>query len=123
MTAVVAVHAPWRGMLTAFVTGSHAYGIPTRKSDVDVVVPAAAMLGIQIAGLLGVDVGSTYEDDAAQITYKKLNFIFVNKREWHAWWDATVELMRDKPVVRDYARKVVQAKLAFHCTCEHCEET
>ena len=99
----------------SFLTGSHAYGTPHDKSDVDVVVLLTneelcklALVADEVCG----DQTSASDDSAASLRFGRLNLIcVVDKDEYEAWRTATAELVERRPVTRDEAVKVIGAAL------------
>lgn len=101
------------GRQFAFITGSHAYGEPHDKSDVDVVIPATLWLCRELVDKLDLDEQADYQNDVQQLKVldDKLNLIFVDQREWHAWWEGTQLLIAEKPATRARACEVIQGLL------------
>lgn len=85
----------------AFLTGSYAYGTPTKDSDIDLVV------------LVDEDV-SCFLWDKSETSLKKLSFgklnliLTLDEDHFNGWKDATEQLIKEKPVTREHAIKVIQ---------------
>lgn len=85
----------------AFLTGSHAYGTPHAKSDIDLVVPVDLSTAKKLWDLL------TDEDaDYGYMTVYtgELNLILATSPDiYRVWKEGTAELIKRKPVTRDEA--------------------
>lgn len=86
---------------SAFLTGSQVYGVPTEKSDVDMVVLVSEKdRGILLANA---DPGTN------KIVYGKLNLIILSKdkaeevEQFHLWRKGTEDLIAKRPVTRQFA--------------------
>ena len=98
-----------------FLTGSHAYGTPHEKSDVDVVVLLTdedqcklAALADEVCG----DQSSADDDSACSMRFGRINLICVADRdEYEAWRTATEDLKSRSPVRRKEAVERIQAAL------------
>ena len=98
--------------LSAFLTGSRAYGTPTDKSDTDVVVlmdkqTAEAFLALADKQS---ETHTVYNDDCdTSLRFGKLNLIICYAYEvFEAWHRCTTELIKCRPVSRDEAKTVLQ---------------
>jgi predicted nucleotidyltransferase len=99
--------------VSAFLTGSHAYGTPTEASDVDLVVPCTPALAALLAKLLiGEGAPTDYGSGIRQFKVGKLNLILLSSLEFEAWRDATVRLVAMAPVSREEAVVMVKGELA-----------
>lgn len=101
----------------AIVTGSRAYGTPTEKSDIDLVVlvtPAEVSLLLAAAGQQP-DKGSGGRAVNASIRFGALNLLCVTDPvEYEMWCRGTRELKRAAPVSRTLAVKMFTL-LEKHC--------
>jgi hypothetical protein len=87
--------------MNAFLTGSHVYGIPTKESDIDLVV--------LVDETVGEFLWSKSQFDNS-VRFGKLNLVLVyDKKEFLAWKDATYKLEQEKPVTRQQAIKTIQS--------------
>lgn len=78
--------------MNAFLTGSHVYGKPTKKSDIDLVVRMDAKELLQLARAIGQDISEAehYGHGSVSLRFGKLNLIVcVNDTSWSAWDAAT----------------------------------
>ena len=91
----------------AFLTGSHAYGTPTEKSDIDLVVLASQETIAKLEELLGID--SDYGDGVGNLLIGKLNLILVGPELYEAWDKGTQLLIGQAPVTRKRAVEVLTA--------------
>lgn len=89
----------------AFLTGSHAYGVPHLDSDVDLVVYVDSSQLTKLAEALGVAVDDDNRDyPSLNIREGKLNLIVVSEsEEYDTWKDVTQDLIKKKPVLRETA--------------------
>lgn len=100
--------------MTAFLTGSRAYGTPRPDSDVDLCVllshddlEALALQAPQANG----EPASGDENDAS-LRFGRLNLIAMTDPDrFAAWKEATAELVARKPVTRDQAIKLIDEKV------------
>lgn len=102
--------------MNAFITGSHAYGIPDADSDLDLVILLSdddftLLCGFYVAkGGEGLDL-SYLSDDSCGISLRfgELNILCVNDaRDWETWRKGTHDLVAMKPVSRETAVEVFQ---------------
>lgn len=71
--------------MRAFITGSRAYGKPTKTSDIDLVVFTDVPTAVTLAKLAD---GSPKDDQP--IRYGRLNLVLVtDDKSWAAWFMAT----------------------------------
>jgi nucleotidyltransferase-like protein len=99
----------------AFITGSHAYGTPTEKSDIDLVVRVTKETRDRLIDLLAVELTSDneYGDGVLQIKTGKLNLIFaLTDAQFDAWKNSTQKLIMQAPVTREQAVTLIAAALA-----------
>lgn len=91
--------------MTAFVTGSRAYGTPRPDSDVDLVVPIDAAALRELLDVVNEDEvssGSGYH--GVSLRFGRLNLICVTgPRQLDAWSSGTKALKAKAPVARDEA--------------------
>ncbi len=89
----------------AFITGSQVYGIPTDKSDIDVVVKMSPEDMINLCSLAGKDDVLEYGDGQTSIRFGKLNLIicYDDGPRFNNWKKGTEELKQTKPNTRDHA--------------------
>lgn len=100
--------------MTAFLTGSRAYGTPRPDSDVDLCVllshdelEALALQAPQSNG----EPASGDENDAS-LRFGRLNIIaMTDPSRFEAWKEATAELVARKPVTRDEAIRLIDEKV------------
>jgi len=87
--------------LNSFLTGSHAYGTPNEKSDVDMVVLVTEKERNIL--LANTDTGGS------KIMFGKLNLIILSKdvpaevEQFLLWKKGTEDLIARRPVTRDFA--------------------
>lgn len=93
----------------AFLTGSHAYGTPTDKSDVDLVVCASQETIDRLMDLVGVP--SDYGTGSGTLRIEDLNLILVSPELYEAWRRGTELLVAQAPVTRERAVEVISAFL------------
>lgn len=104
--------------MTAFVTGSRAYGEAKKDSDIDLVTlvtPGDLEKLKKFYRDLGVPVvDNDYEQDTgAAFIFGKLNLLcFTRDIEFDAWDKATAELVKQKPVTRQQAVFCIKSHLA-----------
>lgn len=89
----------------AFITGSHAYGTPTKDSDIDLVVRMPTLVGWHLEHLISLDDGNQalppYPDKSLSLRFGKLNLICCFDDKTYAnWLEGTSELTLKKPVTR-----------------------
>lgn len=85
----------------AFLTGSHAYGTPHAKSDIDLVIPVGDDTAKQLNVLLDAD---DTEYGVMSIQSGRLNLILATSPDiYRVWKEGTAELIKRKPVTRDEA--------------------
>ena len=123
-------------MTRSFVTGSHKYGTPTAKSDIDLVVLVSPADLLKLQAMADKEPGLVHEhtkgglkeeqsDGGPQsdtLRFGKLNLIAVTwDKAFEAWEEGTNELfqrmVREGPIQRDDAIKLfksLRAKLADH---------
>lgn len=99
-----------------FLTGSHAYGTPNDKSDVDLAVYVPAADADKFRSLfpneLRISNEGSYPDGCAY-RFGSLNLlVFSSELHFNAWREATAELALRKPVTRSEAIKAIDEKLA-----------
>ena len=107
---------------TPFTTGSHAYGIPTEKSDFDIVMCCSLKERVSLykrfcfsrneRGI--VDDASASEDQClTSFSFYKdnINFIVVDEDNYDVWYEATQELIEMRPVTREQAVTLIKCKL------------
>lgn len=87
---------------TCFLTGSHVYGVPTIKSDIDL----AILVTDETFNFL-----YDHKEDGSSIRFGSLNLImFTEVSKFNKWKEVTKELEKQKPVTRDFAiSKFVEA--------------
>lgn len=86
--------------MTAFITGSHAYGIPTENSDIDL----AILVSDKDSEFLWQQFGS-----AGTLRAGKLNIVcFYNATNFERWREVTNQLKARAPVTRDDAVSAFQ---------------
>lgn len=103
----------------AFVTGSHAYGTPTKDSDVDVCILANCSARKFVSPLLAncdefedFDVNNYGLTRGVSVKIGKLNLlVFSGEVEFFAWRDATAVLKSMAPVTRETAIEVIDSFL------------
>ncbi len=89
-------------MENAFITGSHAHGFPSEKSDIDLVILVNDKASLKLW---------KERDDSPAVRYGKLNLIvFTSKFLFDAWKSVNDDLVRIGPVSRDEAVRAYQAK-------------
>lgn len=100
-----------------FLTGSHAYGTPNDKSDVDlaVFVPEPDFGTFQrlnyLAERRGKE-GGDYPEGTACFRFDRLNLlVFKDELQFDAWRVATAELIARKPVTRFDAAKHIDQRI------------
>lgn len=98
----------------AFITGSHAYGVPYHNSDVDLVILADQETVNVLYPIHRVDPNPMYEDSRC-LRFGKLNIIAVgDQAEYDLWKKCTDELIARKPVTKKEAIEHFQkAKKVF----------
>lgn len=95
-------------MINAFITGSFAYGSPTSKSDLDLVLLVDADDQVLLQR-------HSDEGEVGPVRYGRLNLIPVtNPKKFEAWRVGTEKLMAEatatgEPISRDYAVSVLTA--------------
>ncbi len=78
----------------AFITGSHAYGHPHEKSDVDLVVLMEADTADTLSALADSDDG--YDDVSCSLRFGKLNLLcFWDEHAYDAWLKVNKELVEE----------------------------
>lgn len=105
--------------MRSFVTGSHAYGLPTEKSDIDLVVWVSPVDLHRLQRMAdnkgegGITEGaSDGGPEADSLRFGKLNLIAVTwKKAFQAWLEGTEELMNrhiqeQRDIPRDEAIKL-----------------
>lgn len=106
----------------AILVGSHAYGKPRKKSDIDLVVLADQALLDELADLAETELQGDYlsPDPAEHAAFRfgRLNLILVsNPRLYQTWVQGTQQLKKKRPVSRERAvalfRRLRQAA-GFH---------
>ena len=91
-------------MFDAFITGSHAYGTPGPKSDIDLVLPLDPEV-IKVLRQLA-DTGSD-PPGSTSMRFGKVNLIVPDTAEsLKVWPQGTAELAARKPVTRSEAVSV-----------------
>ena len=86
----------------AFVTGSYAYGTPTDRSDLDVVV---LVEDDETSTLLQQHADTQKGSTPDSLVFGKMNLIIVGSRAWYdCWYDGTQALIARRPVTRDEAK-------------------
>lgn len=113
-------------MTKAFITGSHAYGTPHAKSDLDIVMLVDDDAGDALVKICDDVEMETYDEiEDACLRFGKLNLIMVTSQAiYDAWKTGTEQLITRKPVTRDEAVKVFTALRAaareteFHATVD-----
>lgn len=91
--------------MNSFITGSHAYGIPNEKSDIDLVVLAdeATFITMQQNCRSG-DLARKFDDGGWSFKFGTLNIIGVTSpEEFQKWRDGTDYLKTISPVSRQAA--------------------
>lgn len=100
--------------MNAFLTGSRAYGLPTDKSDIDLVAYVDQRTFDVLVDLLGdpnPNPQSGGNDVSASIRVGKLNLILhTSENAFNAWQEGTDELIARSPVTREEAVKVLKDK-------------
>jgi predicted nucleotidyltransferase len=96
--------------MTAFMTGSHVYGTPTEKSDIDLVVlmDPQELDRLRVMSDYGEDRDSyVMARDGASLRFGSLNLIVVTTQEqFDAWARARVECQTLEPCDRDTAKAI-----------------
>lgn len=105
----------------AFLTGSHAYGLPRADSDVDIVVLVDAEGLDVLRRASGRDPDKECESRGSahnavergdSLMFGKVNLICPpNRAQFDAWHTATVNLRVRRPVTRDEAIAEIEAQL------------
>lgn len=91
----------------AFITGSHAYGSPTKDSDVDVVLYCDKKTLTKLVELFG-DGPTNYKGTVKTIKSGKLNLMLChNISEFEGWEKGTEVLKCVAPVNKEKATKVL----------------
>ena len=80
-----------RAKVNAFITGSHAYGKPTSRSDVDLVVRVSEANAAKLRKLAGVKEGQP-------IMFGKLNLVVCTDDTDFAIWKLGTNILREKEV-------------------------
>jgi hypothetical protein len=102
--------------MNAFLTGSHVYGTPHEKSDIDLVVmmtPDQLRRFVELIqdGEGDGDIRYDGVEAGACVRFGKLNLIVVtSKFDYQAWQTGTGELALRKPVTRDEACATFKVK-------------
>lgn len=100
--------------MNAFLTGSRAYGWPTDKSDIDLVVLVDQRTFGILVDLLGdpdPHGKSGGNDVSASLRVGKLNLILhTSENAFDAWQEGTDELIARSPVTREEAVEVLKTK-------------
>ena len=92
--------------MQAFITGSQAYGIPHKNSDVDLVI----YCDIDTAEILMENKDASHSQDNPVVRYGNLNLIIcTNKAEYSAWLSGTLQLCNRRPS----ANSMIEAKKVF----------
>lgn len=92
--------------MKALLTGSHAYGEPNKKSDVDIVVLCNRETAILLNNLLRPDsyFHMSHPSVDNSIRQGKINLIIEHeKKAFDVWVDGIEQLKARKPVTRDEA--------------------
>ena len=92
----------------AFITGSHAYGEPTKKSDVDLVVFVSPETMVELRKLADRDLSQTEEDytklECHSVRFGKLNVLCcITEEAYRTWRRGTKRLKAQAPVSREFA--------------------
>lgn len=89
-----------------FLTGSQRYGIPTDKSDIDIVVEITEDLARLLFEFS--DKGKAISPNAIgwSLRFGKLNLICCNDTRYDAWKAATTECYLEKPTTRERAKEI-----------------
>lgn len=104
--------------MTAFVTGSRAYGKAKTDSDLDLVTFVSVDDLEKLKKFyrdLGVPVVDNHyeQDTGAAFVFGKLNLLcFTREAEFDAWEKATAELVKQRPVTRQQAVFCIKSHLA-----------
>ena len=97
--------------MKSLLTGSHAYGTPGPRSDIDIVMLASPYV-IHTLSLLGLPADSGDEVSSASVKFGKLNLILLSdKQKFRAWRRATNRLVKRKPVTRREAVDEIRGEL------------
>lgn len=106
-------------MSEAFITGSHAYGVPRPDSDIDLVVMLSTKdritLAQQCPGLTQEECENYAdpEDSGQSLRFGKLNLIIPpSQASFEAWRAATEALEARRPVAREDACDAIKAALS-----------
>lgn len=92
----------------AFITGSHAFGTPTPKSDVDLVVYIGFNDARRLDALHG-GVSHDYGDDSTDLVFGNMNLIVCTSLvRYKTWKRVTDQLLKRKPVKRADGIKAFQ---------------
>ncbi len=100
-------------MLNAFLTGSHAYGVPEKDSDIDLVVFMDAeeieKLAAEADEDLRYELNERYtEMGCISLRFGNLNLLCTwNPEIYAAWKKGTLKLKKQKPVSRTFAVTVL----------------
>ena len=89
--------------MKAFVTGSYAYGKPTKDSDVDLVVRIGQVASELLQTAIG-DSQQEFKTYSKGLRFGKLNLLMcTTDAQYDAWLDGTLALVKREPVTRDEA--------------------
>jgi predicted nucleotidyltransferase len=97
--------------MKAFITGSHAYGMPTNDSDIDLVVLMSEKTVEKLHELTGSSVAQDLSgwDWKLSLKFGNLNLLCcTDEEQYNIWKQGTRELKKRKPVTRDEAVKTFQ---------------
>lgn len=97
--------------MTAFLTGSQAYGKPRPDSDIDLCVLVDSADYLRLKALAGYD-GDANREGSFPCRFGKLNLlVFKSEKAFDTWSEATDNLIRVAPVTREFAVTHIDAKL------------
>lgn len=101
--------------LRPFVTGSHAYGLPSTKSDIDLVVFVTATELDQLSKCADEDLSYNapgyYQLGCRSYRFGGLNMLCcVDENVYRVWWEGTRALKKMKPVSREYACRYMKER-------------
>lgn len=99
--------------MNAFITGSHAYGMPGKGSDVDLVLLTNQATLEKLIELCD-EHDNVYDDSSsASIRFHGLNLIVhTDKRMFDVWKDSTEKLTDRRPVSRKDAVNLIREELS-----------
>lgn len=103
--------------MNAFITGSHAYGTPTKESDIDLVVLLSDKDYDKLTGIVEDTKDASWDGpelgyDSTSLRFGSLNIIcLTDNKAYVAWRDGTIQLKKEAPVTRERAIEVLSGLL------------